>query len=154
MAKTIADIMQTSIVSVAPHDPLHDVQRLFFEEGIQAAPVVDDQAKLLGIVTSTDLLRAASQYEEASPIEPTDFDGEMLGSCSWRMEPEEFRERLGDHRVEDFMTEQVLCVAPDAPVGEVARLLRAHRVHHVLISQGDELCGIASAFDFMDLIPD
>ena len=154
MAKTIADIMQTSVVSVAPHDHLHGVQRLFFESGIQAAPVLDDQTRLLGIVTSTDLLRAASQHLDASPIEPTDFDGDVLGSCSWRMEPEEFRERLGDNTVEDFMTEQVLCVAPETPVAEVARLLRSHRVHHVLISQGEKICGIASAFDLLDLIQD
>ena len=154
MAKTIADIMQTSIVSVAPHDPLHAVQRLFFESGIQAAPVMDDQTRLLGIVTSTDLLRAAAQHHDSDPIEPTDFDGEMLGSCSWRMEPDEFRERLGDNTVADFMTEQVLCVLPETPVADVARLLRSHRVHHVLVSRGDELCGIASAFDFIDLIQD
>ena len=29
--KTAADVMQTSIVTVAPHDPLHVVQRLFYE---------------------------------------------------------------------------------------------------------------------------
>ena len=152
MARTIADIMQTSILSVAPQDPLHAVQRLFFESGIQAAPVLDESKQLLGILTSNDILRAAAERYDASPIEPTDFDGEVLGSCAWRMEPEEFRERLGDNTVADFMTEHVLCVLPETSVVDVARLLRSHRVHHILITQGEELRGIASAFDLLSLI--
>ena len=152
MAKTIADIMETSIVSVAPHDPLHTVQRLFFESGIQAAPVMDDQARLLGIITSTDVLRAAAENWNTPTAEPTQSDGEVLGFCSWHMQPEEFRERLRDNVVEDFMTEHVLCVLPETTVAEVARMLRSHRVHHVLVTEGEELCGIASAFDLIALI--
>jgi CBS domain-containing protein len=154
MAKTIADIMQTSIVSVAPHDPLHSVQRLFFESGIQAAPVVDDQSRLLGIITSTDILRAAADNWDAPTPEPTSSDGEVLGSCSWLMEPEEFRESLRHDVVEDFMTEHVLCVLPETTVADVARMLRSHRVHHVLVTEGEEIRGIASAFDLISLIED
>ncbi len=153
MAKTIADIMETSIVSVSPHDPLHTVQRLFFESGIQAAPVMDDQARLLGIITSTDILRAAAEHWDAPPPdEPMNFHGEALGSCSRQSAPEEFRERLRDNVVADFMTEHVLCVLPETTVADVARMLRSHRVHHVLVTEGEKLCGIASAFDLIALI--
>ena len=127
-------------------------ERLFFESGIQAAPVVDDDTRLMGILTSNDILRAATEHQEASPIEPTDSGGEVLGSSSWEMEPEEFRERLGDNTVADFMTEHVLCVLPQTSVADVARMLRSHRIHHVLITQGDQLKGIASAFDLLSLI--
>jgi len=152
MSKTIADIMETSVLFVSPHDPLHGVQRLFSESGIQAAPVMDDQARLLGIITSTDVLRAAAENWNAPTAEPTHSDGEVLGSCNWHMQPEEFRERLSDNVVEDFMTEHVLCVAPETPVADVAQLLRSHRVHHVLVTEGEELCGIASTFDLIALI--
>jgi CBS domain-containing protein len=72
----------------------------------------------------------------------------------WLMEPEEFRERLRDDVVEDFMTEQVLCVLPQTRVSEVARMLRARQLHHVLVTQADELCGIASTFDLIALVQD
>ena len=52
------------------------------------------------------------------------------------------------------MTEHVLCVLPETTVADVARLLRSHRVHHVLVTEGEKLCGIASAFDLMSLIED
>ena len=37
-------------------------------------------------------------------------------------------------------------------VADVARMLRSHRVHHVLVAEGEELRGIASAFDLIALI--
>ena len=153
--KTIADVMQTSILSVAPNDPLHAVQRLFYESGIQAAPVMEERGTVLGIITSSDLLRAAADLHETSRPEPLDLsDDAEFSPRGWLMEPEEFRQRLRDDVVEDFMTEQVLCVLPETPVSDVARMLRARQLHHVLVTQADELCGIASTFDLIALVQD
>ena len=52
------DVMQTHLVTVEPELPLVDVHRLFVEEEITGAPVVDDTGRLLGVISSTDLLRA------------------------------------------------------------------------------------------------
>ena len=63
MPKTAKDIMQSQVVTVSPDAPLHSTQRLFYEEGIQGAPVVDEQGRVVGMITSTDILRAATEAE-------------------------------------------------------------------------------------------
>ena len=45
-------IMQSYVVTVSPDDPLVNVQRLFFEEEISGAPVVDNGSRLVGVITS------------------------------------------------------------------------------------------------------
>lgn len=153
MSKTAADVMQTSIVSVAPSDPIHTVQRLFYEEGIHGAPVVDDEGQLQGIITSTDILRAAAEAHDVEPIEPAAFLDDLdLSHGVWGMAPDDFKERLQDSVVADFMTEEVVRVAPSASVASIARLLREHQVHRVLVVDDGRLCGIVSAFDLVALL--
>lgn len=57
----------------------------------------------------------------------------------------EWAERIGT--VGDWMTRKPVIVAPETPVGEVARLMRAEGIRHVLVVDGDALVGIASNRD-------
>ena len=147
MGKTAADLMQTSIVTVTPDDPLHIVQRLLYEEGIHGAPVVDELGTLRGIITSTDILRAASEAHDSEPVYFT-----QEPEPGWGMGPEDFKERLQGTLVADFMTEEPIQVFPPTPVGQIAKTLLAHRVHRVLVVERGKLCGIVSAFDLVALL--
>lgn len=58
MIKTIKakDIMRTDIVTVAPDMSVEDLGRMFIEQDLSGAPVVDKDGKLVGIVTANDLI--------------------------------------------------------------------------------------------------
>lgn len=152
MNKTAADVMQTAILSVSPDDPLHMVQRLFYEEGIHGAPVIDDQGRLRGIITSTDILRAATEAHDEEEREGASIEDLDPSYGAWGMTPEAFAERLRDTVVSDFMTEQVVQVTPDTKVSDVARSLRENQVHRVLVVERDKLCGLVSALDLVALL--
>ena len=152
--KTAADVMQTSIVTVAPHDPLHVVQRLFYEEGIHGSPVIDELGQLQGIITSTDIMRAAAEAHDLPGDEAGYSSDDLDRSFDWGMTPDEFRERLDDASVSSFMTREVVCVAPETPVRTIARTLREQQVHRVLVTEEGKLCGLISAFDLMALLED
>ena len=147
--KTAADVMQTSIVTVAPHDPLHVVQRLFYEEGIHGAPVIDELGQLQGIITSTDIMRAAAEAHDLPGDEAGYSSDDIDPSLGQGLTPDEFRERLDDARVSSFMTQEVVCVAPETPVRTIARTLREQQVHRALVTEKGKLCGLISAFDLM-----
>lgn len=57
----IADIKLNKPPTVKPSDSLRDVGKLFVEQKLKAVPVVNDQGKILGLVTVTDL---ANRYFE------------------------------------------------------------------------------------------
>ena len=149
MKRTAGDVMQTRVITVAPHDPLHSVQRLFYEEGIHGAPVLDEMGRVQGIITSTDILRAAS---DAWDVPVGSVDETEVPGVVWGMSPEDFRERLEEAVVADHMTEQVVQVTPETPVGQVARTLRENQVHRALVVSNAKLVGVVSAFDLIALL--
>jgi predicted transcriptional regulator len=72
----------------------------------------------------------------------------------WANIPEDFQDRLREVRVSDVMTSEVVWVAPDATVSEVARTLCGQCVHRVLVMQGERLAGLISTFDLVMLLRD
>ena len=55
-------------------------------------------------------------------------------------------------RVEDAMTGSSVTVQHDATIGEVARAMRHHRVHRVLVLREGSLVGLISSFDLVALL--
>jgi CBS domain-containing protein len=45
------------VVTISPATSIQEAAELFSREGFQSLPVVDEAGKLIGIVTSTDLIR-------------------------------------------------------------------------------------------------
>jgi CBS domain-containing protein len=153
MARTARDIMETHVVKVSPDDPLSAVHRLFFEEDINGAPVVDDQDRVVGVITSKDLLRAAADEHDTARGDPGYFR-EILefSGPDFENAPEGYLDRLRERTVGEFMTEDAVSVAPDASIPDIARALRTHGVHRVLVIDGGRLAGIISTFDLVALL--
>lgn len=58
---TLAEIMATDVISVSPEDDQEDVARIASRYDLLAVPVVDDQRRLLGIVTVDDVVDVIRQ---------------------------------------------------------------------------------------------
>ena len=107
--------METSVISVSPESALIDVHRLFVEEEISGAPVVDNTGALVGVISSTDLLRAVDEERDTAVVD-ADYFRDMLpySAPDWGSSPENFQDRLADRRVEEVMTPGVISVPPEA----------------------------------------
>jgi len=133
-----SDVMTTTVITVTPDTPVQEVARLLLESGISGVPVVDAQGALAGIVSEGDLIDRV--------------DGEPgRRRRSWWLElvrPPEDQARdylkLHGQRAQDVMTRDVVSVAEDAPLGEIARLLEKHRVKRVPVLRDGRLVGIVS----------
>ena len=153
MALTARDIMETRVITLSPNDPLSNVHRLFSDEEIHGAPVVDDEGRVLGIITSMDLLRAASDEHESARGDPSYFRELFeISGPDWEEAPEGFLERLRERVTGEFMTEDVACVGVDATIPEIARTLRGNRIHRVLVVEDEVLQGIITTFDLVGLL--
>jgi CBS-domain-containing membrane protein len=54
-----ADVMVTDVITLRPQDTVRDVAATLLKCGISAAPVVDGEGRLVGIVSEGDLIRRA-----------------------------------------------------------------------------------------------
>ncbi len=68
----VRKIMRTGVVTVQLHDPVQVVQKRMIESGWGQIPVMDDQGRMVGIVTRTDLLKLWG--EEGPPTRPSVAD--------------------------------------------------------------------------------
>jgi len=153
MVRTARDVMQTHVISVSPEEPLVNVHRLFVEEEITGAPVVDADGRVLGVVSSADLLRAVVEEEESATADPRYFrDLLEFSGPDWGSVPEDFQDRLAQLRAEDAMSPEPITVTPDTPISEVARTLRFHRIHRLLVEEEGRLAGIVTSFDLIGLL--
>jgi len=153
MPTRASDVMQRSVISVGPDTPLIDVHRLFVEEQIHGAPVLDDTGKILGVVSSTDLLRAVEEEQDAAAYS-SDYLRDLLefSAPDWGGSPEDFQDRLGQTTVADVMTPGAVTIPPDTPVAEIASTLRTARIHRVWVAENGQLVGVVSTFDLLPLL--
>lgn len=153
--KTAADIMETHVICVSPETSLIDVHRVFSEEEIHGAPVVDETKAVLGVISSADLVRALSD-ERAADASESRFLEQMLevSRFDWDQMQPDFRGRLAGLRVEDAMTKSLSSVKPSDGISSIARQMRQDRVHRVLVIEDEELLGIISSFDLVALLED
>ncbi len=70
-ASTVADVMKNDPITVRPESPLSTAIAEMLTRRINCLPVVDAEGRLVGILTSTDLLRAFQKMQER--IEGVDF---------------------------------------------------------------------------------
>ena len=150
---TARDVMTRSVVSVGPDTPLLDVYRLFVSEQIHGAPVVDDEEMLIGVISSSDLLRAADE-ERAPAVSSSDYLRDLVefSGPDWGRGLTDFQDRLAARTVAEVMTPNAVAVRPDTPVAEVARVLRQHQVHRVWVEDEGRVCGVVSTFDLLPLV--
>ncbi len=67
---TVADIMTSPAITVAPDSDLHDLARMMWRFRIHHVPVVSGSA-VVGIVSSLDFCRLAAELEFAEPVAET-----------------------------------------------------------------------------------
>ncbi len=65
MTVTAADIMNRNVVVVHPFDDVSQIARVLGEHGISAAPVVDAEGKILGMVSEEDLMHRLGTTHES-----------------------------------------------------------------------------------------
>ena len=128
------DLMQTSPLTVPASASLPEVQHLLVVAGISGVPVVAEKGAVIGVLSSTDVLRAMAQAldEDVDPDEPDDV-----------------YERLDAVTAADIATPEVIWVSPDASAKSVAQLMRDHGIHRVLVGSDDRLEGILTAYDLL-----
>jgi len=153
MAMTAGDLMTRAVISVGSETPLLDVYRLFVGEQIHAAPVIDEEERLIGVVSSTDLLRAIDDERDTALV-ASDYLRELLefSGPDWGEGLTDFQDRLAQRTVADVMTTGAITVQTDTPIAQVARILRENGIHRAWVEEKGRLCGVLSTFDLLPLL--
>ena len=112
---TLADVMRTEVIDVAPEDTLGEVAERMSAVNVGAV-VVKDYGRLIGILTERDMLKAMAA-----------------------------RVHTSEARVRQWMTEDPITVPTDTDLEEAAKIMLENGFRHLpVIGELGQVIGIAS----------
>jgi CBS domain-containing protein len=138
MRRTVEDVMTRRVVVAGPSAGFKQLVTLMETYRVSAVPVVDSDARLLGIVSEGDLLLK----EEGADRAPRHlFEGRARRSS---------RIKASALVAVEAMTTPVVSVRPEATLREAARLMHEHRVKRLpVVDSEDRVIGIVSRADLL-----
>lgn len=136
------DVMTRHVVSVAPGKTILDAGQLMLRQHISGLPVVDENERLIGIVTERDFLRPiGSQTGERRP--------RWFEVIAGRPVISESAETRCRRKVAEVMTPDPVTVDENAPIDEVVRTMETHRVKRLPVVREGRMVGIISRENLM-----
>lgn len=134
----VLDVMTTTVVTVRPSDGLKAAARAMIEAGVSGLPVVDDDNKLVGIITEADFIQAEADRGLAKYRR-------LLDALFGDKEP-----RPHGDTVEDAMTRYPIVIESNATVAEAAREMSERGVKRLpVVDSSGQLKGIVSRADIV-----
>lgn len=123
----VADLMRTDVKTVDIDATVEDAITTLADVHVSALPVTDARGKIVGVLSTTDILGALSETTEP-----------------------EMRERLFDDTpVRDLMTPRSRVIGPDADVLEAAKEMLYLDVHRLFVEDEGRLVGVISQTDIV-----
>lgn len=144
----VSDIMTRDPISVPPSTTARELARILLDNEISGVPVVDEQDRVIGVVSRTDLLLRFVEGPEGS-VRSTFIETLAEGMA---FDAELDPEQLGF--VEDIMTPEPVAVSPEDTVAKVAHLMADEHVHRaIVVDDRERLVGIVTSLDILRVFP-
>jgi CBS domain-containing protein len=135
------DVMTTKVITVTPDTTIRDLARVLCDNAISGVPVVDQDTRVVGIVTEGDLLH---RTETATEHHTQRRHSRWLASiASDRELARDYVKSHGRH-VSDVMTHEVIAVEDTTELGEIASIFETKRIKRVPVLHHGALVGIVS----------
>jgi len=142
MKSTVKDVMTTRVIFVRKGASFREMAATLREHRISAFPVLDDDRKVIGVVSEADLLtkQALDSGEDGMP-------GMITGLLRYREQAKARGITAGD-----LMTSPPVTVRPEDTVEHAARLMYMRRVKRLpVVNATGRLVGIISRADVLSV---
>lgn len=137
---TAAEIMTREVVTLRPEASAAAAARLLLDNRISAAPVLDEEGHLVGILSERDLLASPSK---------SSLRGQWLRFFDDEAACLEELATARKLKVGDLMTRDVAAVSDRTPIDVVARMMHRRKIKRVPVVSDGTLVGIVSRADLI-----
>ena len=123
----VSELMQGAVKTVGPDAAVNEAVVALADSHISALPVVDVLGRMVGVISSTDILTSEAEAENATAREAL----------------------FEDTMVRDIMTLHPLTVSGDVEVREAAQQMLYADIHRLFVVNGERVVGVISTTDIM-----
>ncbi len=146
-AMRVGHVMSQTPVQLSANASMTEAADILLEHGISTAPVMDDQGRCIGILSSTDFLRRQSSLGHAN-------ESSMSNEVHQVVEPGAgqpiYISPVVEDRVSYHMTRAVQSVKPDVSLLKAAHIMNAEHIHRLpVLDDDDRVVGMLSTMDIV-----
>lgn len=149
----IENVMQKNVIKFNELDKIVDVAQSLRDNKISGAPVVDENNKVVGVISEGDIMRLLEvHHPRINLILPAPLDLIEL-PIKMKYELDEIAEdmqRDASTVIDQIMTKKVIKIGPEASISDAAELMDTHKVNRLPVINGDgKLIGILTRGDII-----
>ncbi|MCZ7527540.1 MAG: CBS domain-containing protein [Acidimicrobiia bacterium] len=149
-ATLVRDVMTREVVTLRPDHTIEEAADVLAEHRIGAAPVVEPDGRLVGLLTDEDLIVSEARLHVPTTI--AILGGTLTLPGSMRHFEEDLKKAVGA-TVRDVMDSEYPTVSPDDTVETLATLMHDRNVSHVpVVDAQGRLVGIVARGDLVRLL--
>ena len=145
----VQDVMSKDVVTVHTDDSIEKCAHILFEKEFSGLPVIDDDGKVLGMITEGDLIRRAARIKAPGYLE-------ILGGLVYLGNPNKFVEEIKkamSYKAGDMMSEKLFSISPEKTIEEAATIMFRENIKRLpVVDWNNKLVGIISRRDIMRAI--
>ena len=142
---TAADVMTRAVITVKPETSIHEIAKLLCDHHISGVPVIDDEERLLGIVSEGDLIgHAQLAGEQRRSWWQTFLNGPTVLAQHYA--------KSHGRTASDVMTDEVVTVLETTAIADTARTLEQHRIKRVPVLRDGRLVGIVTRSNLLQVL--
>lgn len=152
MAILAKEVMTAPVISVKPDTSLKRAAEILDENRFSGMPVVDDEDKLIGIISETDILRYTQQIIGQPLRDPHHVftKGKEVLHVDITHRGVEVIELVASTAVETLMTTEVISATEDTPLFEVSRLMYENSINRIPVTdKNNKLLGVITRADLI-----
>jgi len=142
---TAKDIMTRNIFSVQMQTPVAELAKLLTSNNISGAPVLDDEGKVLAVVTESDLIDQSKKLHIPTVI--TILDSVFYLENPDKMETE--MKKIAGSSVKEICSGPPKIVSPDTGLDEIATIMAEGNIHTIPVLDDGKMVGIIGKKDII-----
>jgi CBS domain-containing protein/ribosomal protein S17 len=139
------EIMSRNVMTVGADAPVTSAIRIMLSHRISGLPVVDNEGRLVGILSETDFLRRVEIGTEKRR-------GRWLALLAGTEQVALDFARQHGRKVSEIMTPNPITIGEDTSLEQIVRLMESHNVKRFPVMHGEEIVGIVTRADFLAAI--
>ena len=144
--KRAKDIMTTDVIVANKNDIIANVANLLIKEKIGGLPVVDEENKVVGIISETDIMKKESHVD--SPRMLNFIQGIIFLDDMKKFEDE--MRAIAAYKVEDLMSIDIITVNENDTFDYVANVMINKSINRVpVVDENNFLKGIICRYDII-----
>ena len=128
----VKDHMTSPVVSISSDTGLSEAHKIMADNKVRRLPVVDNN-KLIGIISLNDVLGA----------KPSDASSLSIWELNYL---------VANLKIKDIMCSTVFSIAPDASIGESAKMMLEKKFSGIPVTDNDNLIGIITESDIFRML--